>query len=127
VILLAVLWWSILSEPATAGVSTISWVVPLVIGLFSSGGAVAIFQWLSHRGKSAAEAAEIWTKASVTRLSSMYDEMGRMQDEMDTLHKRVRLMNSELESERQKRIDADHRLAYALRLLTDHGIDYTAP
>lgn len=109
------------------GAGAVDWIVPLVIGLFSSGGAVAIFQWLSHRGKSSAEAAEIWTKASVTRLSSMYDEMGRMQGEMDTLHKRVRRMNDELEGERQKRIDTDRKLAHALSLLTDHGIEYMTP
>lgn len=95
-------------------------VVIVITALFGSGAATAIVQWLASRGKTGAEEAEIWTKASTARLKTMHEEMTMLEG-------RIRSLNEELDQERQARIDRDGQLRHAIHLLTQHGIEWAPP
>lgn len=127
--------WFLLQPPSQQHTAESSNTVLIIIGIVTAvctgGGLTATITWLANRGKSSAEEAEIWTKASVTRLKSMHEEMG-------TLETRVRSLNEALEMERQARLTAQRsedaerqarlqtvrQLEAAIALLERHGIDY---
>lgn len=110
--------WLLSQVPAApaAGGGTLL-IIGLITAICSGGGLVALIQWLANRGKSSAEEAEIWTKASVSRLKSMHEEMG-------TLEGRVRTLNEELEQERRVRLATLRKLDTAITLLRQHGVQY---
>jgi uncharacterized protein YlxW (UPF0749 family) len=92
-------------------------IILLIVSICTGGGLVQAIQWLANRGKSNAEEAEIWTKASVTRLQTMHEEMTKL----DT---RMRALNEELDVERRLRIETTRKLESAVAALARAGVHW---
>lgn len=92
-------------------------IVLVVVAVCTGGGLAAAIQWVANRGKNSAEEAEIWTKASVTRLHTLHEEL-------TTLDTRVRALNEELDHERRLRLAATRKLEEAVAALARAGVHW---
>lgn len=104
-------------QEVQTGVANSGWLVPAIAALCGGGGVSAIFQWLSRRGTASAEAADLWTKATTSRIKAMHEEVTE-------LEQRMRALNAELEAERKARLELALQLQRALDLLSRNGIEW---
>lgn len=100
-------------------------ILAVITALAGGGGIAALVQWFANRGKSGAEEAEIWTRASIARLKSMYEQLEQMEVKIQSL-------NQELETQRQSYLSQVEELRrctetvrQATAILREHGIEWS--